>query len=221
MPLVLLTIRVVGGLRKIVEHGLAQQLGVQRRHAVDAMGADEGEMRHAHAPLAVPPAPAIPTKETRALCSPRRRVSCRCMPVDQVDDLQMARQQPAEQVERPAFQRFGQQRVVGVAQRRARDRPRLLPREFVLVDQDPHQLGDRDGWMRVVELDRRMLGQLVQRGELVEMPPDQVLQRCRGEEILLPQPQLLALRRCVVRIEHARDRLGPRARRRWRRRSRR
>ena len=33
------------GRGEIVEHGLAQQIGVQRRDAVDAMRADEGEMR--------------------------------------------------------------------------------------------------------------------------------------------------------------------------------
>ena len=36
--------------------------------------------------------------------------------VDGVDDLHVARQQPLEQRHRPAFQRFGQQRVVGVGE---------------------------------------------------------------------------------------------------------
>ena len=90
--------------------------------------------------------------------------------VDQIDDLQMPRQQPAEQLDRPAFQRFRQQRVVGVAQRGARDRPGLLPGEVVVVHQDPHQLGDRDRRMRVVELHRGVIGEIVERGEFVEMP---------------------------------------------------
>ena len=38
---------------QILEDGLAHQLGVQRRDAVDAMRAEEGEMPHAHVAAAV------------------------------------------------------------------------------------------------------------------------------------------------------------------------
>ena len=37
--------------------------------------------------------------------------------VDAVDDVEMARQQPLEQFDRPGLQRLRQQRVVGVGQR--------------------------------------------------------------------------------------------------------
>ena len=77
----------------------------------------------------------------------------------------------------------------------------------------PHQFGDRDRRMGVVELDGGMVGQRVERAVFVEMAADEVLQRGGGEEILLPQPQFLALGRGVVGIEHARDRLGAGARR--------
>ena len=40
--------------------------------------------------------------------------------VDAVDDLQVPRQQPLEQLDRPAFQRLRQQRVVGVGEGRRR-----------------------------------------------------------------------------------------------------
>ena len=50
--------------------------------------------------------------------------------------------------------------------------------------------------------------QAAQGSVLLQMPAHQVLQRRRGEEILLPQPQLLARHRGVARIEDARDRLG-------------
>ena len=65
--------------------------------------------------------------------------------VDQVDDLHVARQQPLHQRHRPGFQRLRQQRVVGVGEGRLRDRPGLVPVEFVQVDQHAHQLGDGDG----------------------------------------------------------------------------
>ncbi len=35
---------------EVVEHGLAHQIGVQRRDAIDLVRADEGEIAHAHAP---------------------------------------------------------------------------------------------------------------------------------------------------------------------------
>ena len=38
------------------------------------------------------------------------------------------------------------------------------------------------------------------------VPAQEILQRRRGEEELLPQPQLVAGGRVVARIEHARDR---------------
>ena len=56
-----------------------------------------------------------------------------------------------------------------------------------------------------------MSASVVERAELAEMAADDVLQRGRGEEILLPQPQLLPGGRGVVRIEHARDGFGLRA----------
>jgi hypothetical protein len=77
--------------------------------------------------------------------------------VDAVHDLQVAGQETAEQVLRPAFQRLGQKRVVGVGQRVARDLHRLVEGDAVLVMQKPHQLRPRDRGMGVVELDRHLL----------------------------------------------------------------
>ena len=114
MPLVLLLMR--SGIEpvQVGEDRLLHQLGVQRRDAVDRVRADEGEVAHAHPPLA-----ALVDQGDR--CGSRRRSSCaRCAPpsssrgVDLVDDLHVARQQPLEQRHRPALQRLGQQRVVGV-----------------------------------------------------------------------------------------------------------
>ena len=84
----------------------------------------------------------------------RASASARCCDVDAVDDLEMPRQQPLEQLDRPGLQRLRQQRVVGVGQRRDRDLPGLVPAEIVQVDQDAHQLGDGEARMGVVELHR-------------------------------------------------------------------
>ena len=112
--------------------------------------------------------------------------------VDQIDDLHVARQQPLHQRHRPALQRLGQQRVVGVGEDLLGDLPRLFPVERVEVDENAHQLGDGDRRMGVVELNRGVVGQGADVAELFDMAADEILQRGRGEEIFLPQPQFLA-----------------------------
>ena len=73
------------------------------------------------------------------------------------------------------------------------------------VDQQPHQLGDGDGGMGVVELDGDFFGQLSDVAGLLHVAADQILQRGGGEEILLAQPQLLPRRGRVAGIEHLGD----------------
>ena len=131
-------------------------------------------------------------------------------PVDQVDDLQVPRQQALEQRHRPGLERFRQQRVVRVVERLGGDAPGSAQGRLVLVDEEAHEFRDREGRMGVVELDRGMVRQRQQAAMLAQMAAHQILQRRRGEEIFLPQAQLLALRGAVARIEHLRDRLGPR-----------
>jgi hypothetical protein len=60
--------------------------------------------------------------------------------VDLVDDLEDARQQPAEHGQRPALERLGQQRVIGVRAGLARDGPGSIPVHVHLVDQQAHEL---------------------------------------------------------------------------------
>ena len=194
---------------EIVEHGLLHQVGMHRRDAVDAVRADEGQLSHPH-----PAAGPLVDQRHRgaeidvagaALVGQRQMRD-----VDAVDDFEMARQQPLEQFDRPGLQRLRQQRVVGVGQRRHRDLPRLVPAEIVQVDQDPHQLGDGEARMGVVELHRDLGGQAAQLPVGGEMPLDQILQRGRDEEIFLAQPQFAARRALVVRIEEFADRFRAR-----------
>ena len=138
---------------EIVEHGLLHQVGMHRRDAVDAVRSDERQLSHPHpaAGLLVDQGdrgPEIDVAGT-ALLGERQMTD-----IDAVDDLQMARQQPFEQFDRPGLERFRQQRVVGVGQRRHRDLPRVVPADVVQIDQDPHQFGDGEAGMGVVELHR-------------------------------------------------------------------
>ena len=43
--------------------------------------------------------------------------------------------------------------MVRVEERVGRDLPRLVPRDVLLVDEDAHELGDRERRVRVIELD--------------------------------------------------------------------
>ena len=138
----------------------------------------------------------------------RASASARCCDVDAVDDFEMPRQQPLEQFDRPGFERFRQQRVVGVGQRRDRDLPRLVPAEIMQVDQDAHQFGDGEARMGVVELHRGLLREDAQLAVGGKMPLDQILQRGRDEEIFLAQPQFAARGAFIVGIEEFADRLG-------------
>jgi len=129
--------------------------------------------------------------------------------VDALDDLHVARQEPRELPHRPRLERLGQQCVIGVVEDARGDAPRRLPRDAVLVDQEPHELRHGNRGMRIVELDRDVIGQRFHGKLLRPMTAQQVLQRRGGEEELLPQPQVLARGRFVARIQHAGDRLQP------------
>ena len=80
--------------------------------------------------------------------------------------------------------------------------------EVLLIDKDPHQLGDGDGGMGVVQLHRPARVELVEGLAAGELQPEDVLQRTGHEEVLLRQPQPLARFRFVVGIQDLRDRLG-------------
>ena len=73
--------------------------------------------------------------------------------VDLVDDLEVARQQRAEERDGPLFQRLGHERVIGVGERVRGDAPGGVPIHLVLVDEEAHHFGDGDGGMGVVHLD--------------------------------------------------------------------
>ena len=103
-------------LGEVVEHVALEQLGVQRRHAVDGMTADAREVRHAHVALAG----FVDERQARdalLVAEERHAHLIEVTRVDLVDDLEDARQQPAEHGQRPALERLGQQRVIGVRSR--------------------------------------------------------------------------------------------------------
>ncbi|MNL68209.1 hypothetical protein D3C87_1929020 [compost metagenome] len=90
------------------------------------MAAHTRQVGHAHLPFAV----LIDQRQPRQA----RFVAVEADPhlvqqarVDFQDDLEMARQHPGKQRQRPLLQRLGQQRVVGVGKGILRDVPGLVP----------------------------------------------------------------------------------------------
>ena len=73
------------------------------------------------------------------------------------------------------------------------------------VDEQPHQLRHGDGRVGVVQLGGPRVVERLERPAQEQVQPDHVLQRAAHEEILLLQPQDLALRDLIVRVEHLRD----------------
>ncbi len=162
---------------QVAEHGFAHQVGVKRRHAVDAMGPDKRKVPHSQ-----PSTIMLIDQRNR----PERGVGSgrifqlRCLKmlrIDAIDDLQVPRQNAPEQIDRPGFERFRQQRMVGVGECADRDTPRLVPRQAVKVDEDAHEFRNCDARMRVIELDCRSKRQEVEVSIGPQMPLHQVLQR--------------------------------------------
>ena len=81
--------------------------------------------------------------------------------VDLENDLQVAREDLLHQRDGPLLERLGQQSMVGIRDGAPREIPRAIPRKILLVDEDPHQLGHRERRVRVVELDRDLVGEVV------------------------------------------------------------
>ncbi len=194
---------------QVGEHGLAHQLSVQPRHAVGAVRTEESQVAHAYPAAMVLLDQRYRTQQLGVVDAALAQV-VQMVGVDQVDDLHVPWQQPLHQPHRPGLQRLGQQGVVGVGQGGGGQPPGVLPFVAVHIDQQPHQLGHGDSRVGIVELNRGVLGQAVQRAALLEMAAQQVLQRGSDEEVLLAQTQLLPRLGAVGRIEHPRDALGTR-----------
>ena len=129
-------------------------------------------------------------------------------PVDLVDDLEMPRHEQLEQFDRPLFKRFRKQRVIGIRERTNGEVPGFVPAEVCLVEQDPHQLGDGERRVRVVELNGDMIGQLGPTDVAFAKARQDVLQRAADQEVFLQEPQAPARLGGIVWIQHARQRFG-------------
>ena len=178
---------------------------MDRGHAVGAVGADDRQIRHANV-LRLALLDQAHARSAAGVAGKTRANVVEQPAIDLEDDLELAWNEELHPFDRPALQRLGKQSVIGVGERAARNVPRLVPTEMRFVEQNAHEFRHGEGRMRVVELDRRLVGQKPPIRIRLPKPADGVAQRTRDEEIFLHEPQFAPLQRVVVRIENARQR---------------
>ncbi len=180
------------------------EFGMQGGYAVDRMRADEGEIAHPHPAVAAlvdqRDRPDFGVGEVLFPAGLKQNLG-----IDRVDQLHVTRQQPLEERDRPGFESFRQERVVGVGNRAADDIEGLLEIHAVNVTEQARQLGNRNGGVGVIQLDRHLVRQRREIVILLQVTAQDVLKRGGGEEEFLAKAQLLSGGRRVCRIEHARQ----------------
>ena len=194
--------------RKVGEQIPLHQVAVQGGDTIDAMGPKGRQVGHAHG-LGPPLVDQRHPAQHGVIAGVAHPHLLQKTGIELEDDLQVAGQQPPEQVEPPALQGLGQQGVVGVGQRSGGDPPGLVPIQLVLIHQQPHQLGHRNGGVGVVELHGPVLLEIGDRQAALLQIAQHVLQRAAHKEVLLLEPQQPPGIGAVVGIEHLGEGLTP------------
>src|SRR5262249_33732596 len=79
--------------------------------------------------------------------------------IDFVDYLQLTGQHPLKPDNRPFLKRLWQERVISIGQGPLSKVPSLIPTEMHLIEQNPHQLRHRHCRVRVIKLNRNLVGE--------------------------------------------------------------
>ena len=97
-------------------------------------------------------------------------------------------------------------RMVGIGKRAGNDLPGFVP-GHAFIQQDAHQFGNRQRRMRVIDMNDILLGKIRQVVAILLELPDDGLDAGGNKEVLLLQPQDLALFMRIFRIQHLGDHL--------------
>jgi hypothetical protein len=173
--------------REFAEELAFHQLRMELRNAVDLLARDDRQVRHAHAPLpvfiderhAANDVDVMPEMLARVLQETR---------IDLEDDFEVPRQQAREHIDVPRFERLGHQRVVRIGKHLLRHLPRAVPRHVMDVDEQAHELGNREHGVRIVQMDRDFLGEAPEGAVRALIAANEILHRRGHEEVLLTQP---------------------------------
>jgi len=193
---------------EVLEECGLQEVGVECCHTVHGERTHDGEVSHADH-LAVAFFDEAHAGKATVVAGPLEGHLTEEAGVDFVNDLEVTRQELFEQADRPLFESFGHQGVVRVSKRVRHDFPCFVPFQVFFVEQDAHHFGDRNCRVRVVQLDGDLFGEELPFAlvELLETLDD-VLQRCRAEEVLLLKAEFLTVHGGVVRVENLRNCFG-------------
>ena len=126
------------------------------------------------------------------------------MGIDVKNDLQMARQHPAQHLHWPGLERLVHERVVGVREHALAEGPGIGPGQMVLIKQQAHELRDRQHRVGIVQVDADLGTELVEGAVLAQVAAQQILHARADKEILLMQTQLAPRRGGVVGVQHPR-----------------
>ncbi len=127
--------------------------------------------------------------------------------VDLLYDLVDTRKQSGEQIDGPFFKSLCHDRMVCIRAGLCRYIPCLIPVQPFLIDQQTHQLRNRNCRMCIIHLDNDFLVKPADIAVFLLIFRDQRLKTCRDEEILLFQSEFFPGIVVVVRIENINDQL--------------
>ena len=180
---------------------------MQLGHAVDFMADDNRQPRHTH------PAPIgfindRGTAEQRGIVGILLLQRLEEVIVNLENNLQMARQDFPQHIDRPGLQRFAHQRMVGIGEDLTGHLEGFIPAKFVLIDQQTHQLRDRQHRVGVIEVNGDFRRQIVVGAVQLVVAAEDILYRRRDQEILLTQAQLAPGIGGIIRVQHPRNVLG-------------
>ena len=183
-----------------------EDVGMDLCHAVDGMRTDDREVCHAY--LSIPEDSGIAQAILPAFALARERLHIAA--IDLVDIHVDARKKALEGVDRPLFQGFGKNGMVGVGNALGHDVPGGIPIQALFVHEQAHQLGATHGGVRVVGVDCHELGEAFPVGiGVIELEVADDGRKAGGnEQILLFKAQDATVLARIVGIQNFRDRLG-------------
>ncbi len=187
----------------VPEHVVAQDVGVQRADAVDRHTARDAEIGH--------PDFAVPDNgHILGLIGIMIKCLDFLLPAagNLLNNLVNPGQAAFHQGLGPAFQSLGENGMVGVRHGLGGNAPRFVPIHAGIIDKNPHQLGNDQRRMGIVDLNDVLLMEVLQRPVSVQMLGGNGLNGSRNQEILLFQPERLPLHMIVFGIEDLSDCLG-------------
>ena len=186
---------------EVMQRRRFEDVRVDLCHTVDAVPADNGEPRHVHDAV-------LDDGEGSHLLLVARITAAHLLEVatvDFVDDHVDAREQRTEHIDIPRLECLRHDRVVRIGDGVARNCPRILPRQFLIIDQHTHQLCHAECRMRIVDMDADLPAEVVDAHACLLVVTDNALYACRDEEILLNEAHPPPLERAVIGVEIARD----------------